>query len=176
MQRFFGILSLAVALCAGSLPLSAAHHTVQDDVVAMLDGIEKKLVDLAGATPQEKMSWRPADGIRSTSEVFMHVAGANYFLAGMLGAKPPADVDVRNLEKNVTKQADIIAQLKKSFDHARAAVESVSEAQVNDAIKMFGQDATKRKAMLTMVEHASEHLGQSIAYARMNGITPPWSQ
>ena len=83
---------------------------------------------------------------------------------------------VRNLEKNVTMQADVIAQMKKSFDHARAAVESVSEAQLEDAIKMFGQDATKRKAMLTMVEHASEHLGQSIAYARSNGVTPPWSR
>ena len=70
----------------------------------------------------------------------------------------------------------MIAQLKKSFEHARNAVKAVSEAQLNDAIKMFGQDATKRKAMITLVEHGSEHLGQSIAYARMNQITPPWSQ
>ena len=176
MKRFVGALSLAAALCLAGLPAQAAHHSVKDDVLAALDGIEKKLVDLAGATPQAKMSWRPGDGVRSTSEVFMHVAGANYFLSGMLGAAPPAGVDVRNLEKNVTTHADVIAQLKKSFEHARKAIGAVSDEQLNDAIKMFGQDATKRKAMITMVEHASEHLGQSIAYARMNQITPPWSQ
>lgn len=176
MKRFFGAVSLAAALCLASLPVQAAHHTVQDDVLSMLDGIEKKLVDLAGATPDAKMGWRPAEGVRSTSEVFMHVAGANYFLSGMLGAKPPADVDVRNIEKTVTKQADVIAHLKKSFEHARSAVKGVSEADLTAAIKMFGQDATKRKAMMTLVEHGSEHLGQSIAYARMNGIAPPWSR
>ena len=170
------VATLAVAVCLATLPAQAAHHTVQDDVLAMLDGIEKKLVDLAGATPEAKMSWRPGEGVRSTSEVFMHVAGANYFLSGMLGAAPPSGVDVRNLEKNVTKQGDVIAQLKKSFEHARSAVKAVSDAQLADAIKMFGQDATKRKAMMTLVEHASEHLGQSIAYARMNKIVPPWSQ
>ena len=176
MRTTSGALSLAAAPWLAGLPAQAAHHSVQDDILAALDGIEKKLVDLAGATPQSKMAWRPGEGVRSTSEVFMHVAGANYFLSGMLGAPAPATVDVRNLEKNVTTQADVIAQLKKSFEHARNAVKAVSEAQLNDAIKMFGQDATKRKAMLTLVEHGSEHLGQSIAYARMNQITPPWSQ
>jgi uncharacterized damage-inducible protein DinB len=163
-------------LCAASLPAQAAHHSVKDDVVAALDGIEKKLVGLAEATPQDKLGWRPAEGIRSTSEVFMHVASANYFIAGMLGAAPPTGVDVRGLEKNVTKQADIVEQLKKSFAYARSAVEAVPEDGLAGTIKMFGQDATKRKAMITLVEHSSEHLGQSIAYARTNGITPPWSQ
>jgi uncharacterized damage-inducible protein DinB len=176
MHRFLGALSLAAALLAAGLPAQAAHHTLNDDVIAALDGIEKKLVDLAGATPQAKLSWRPGDGVRTTSEVFMHVAGANYFIAGMLGAPPAADMKGRNLEKEVTKQADIIGELKKSFEYARNAVKGVSEAELGDAIKMFGQDATKRKAMLTLVEHASEHLGQSIAYARTNQVTPPWSQ
>jgi uncharacterized damage-inducible protein DinB len=176
MHRFLGALSVAAALLVAGLPAHAAHHSVKDDVLSMLDGIEKKLVDLAGATPQAKLSWRPAEGVRSTSEVFMHLAGANYFIAGMLGAPPAADMKGRNLEKEVTKQADIIAELKKSFEYARTAVNGVSEEDLGAAIKMFGQDATKRKAMITLVEHASEHLGQSIAYARMNSITPPWSK
>ena len=94
----------------------------------------------------------------------------------MLGAKPPADVDVRGLEKNVTKQADIVAHLKKSFDHARAAVKAVSEEQLGDAIKMFGQAATKRKAMVTLVEHASEHLGSIDRLRPHERHHPAWSQ
>lgn len=176
MKRFFGALTLAAALCLASFPAQAAHHSIKDDAVAALDGIEKKLVGLAEATPQDKLGWRPSEGVRSASEVLMHVATANYFIAGMLGAPQPTGVDVRGLEKNVTKQADLVAQLEKSFEYARNAVKGVSEDDLGAAIKMFGQDATKRKAVLTMVEHSSEHLGQSIAYARMNGITPPWSK
>lgn len=176
MKRLFGALSLAAVLCLAGLPAQAAPSSVKDEVLATLDGIETKLVGLAEATPQEKLGWRPSEGIRSTSEVFMHVASANYFIAGMLGAAPPTGVDVRGLEKNVTKQADLVEQMKKSFEYARNAVNGVSEEDLGATINMFGQESTKRNAMLTLVEHASEHLGQSIAYARMNGIVPPWSQ
>ena len=150
---------------------------VQDEAVAALSGIEKKLIDLAKATPEDKYSWSPMEGVRSTSEVFMHVAGANYFFGGrFLGAAAPQGVNPGQLEKTVKTQADVVANLEKSMAYAKAAIKGVSDAELDDEVDMFGRKTTKRAAIMTMVEHASEHLGQSIAYARMNKVTPPWSQ
>jgi uncharacterized damage-inducible protein DinB len=175
ISRFAALLPLLALLLSAS-PASAAHHTVNDDVAKALAGIEEKLVGLAEATPDGKFSYKPTPEVRSTSEVFMHVAAANYFLAGFLGAEKPADVNPGSLEKEVSTKAAVVAQLKKSFAHAKKAVAGVSQDDLTTAIKMFGSDSTKRGAMLTLVEHGSEHLGQSIAYARMAGVVPPWSR
>ena len=137
---------------------------------ANLDDVQDKILTLAEATPAEQFSWRPGKDIRSVSEVYMHVAGGNYFLATFLGADPPR----RNgdLEKNVTRKADVIAELRRSFDHLRAAANA---ANLEKPVKMFGRQTTGDGVLLTALNHAHEHLGQSIAYARMNGVTPPWS-
>jgi uncharacterized damage-inducible protein DinB len=132
-------------------------------------------VSLAGATPQEKFGWRPADGIRSVSEVYMHVAGGNYFLTTFLGAKMPEGF-TRDMEKTVTEKAKVIDAMKKSFAHARKAVEATSDSDLEKKVKFFGQEPSERMMMIVLVSHGHEHLGQSIAYARMNGITPPWSE
>ena len=174
MTRTLTGLALALALfLAPAAP--AAHHSVKDDVLKAVDGMEKKLVGLAEAMPQDAYGWSPMEGVRTTSQVFMHIAAANYFISGSLGAAMPSDVDVRGLEKNVTTQADVVEHLKKSIAHVREAVKAVPEDQLGEEIKMFGQDSTKRGAMLVIVEHMSEHLGQSIAYARSNKVVPPWS-
>jgi len=175
MIRILAPFALAIALVAAA-PLSAAHHSVKDDVVKAIDGMEKKLVALAEATPDDAYGWSPMEGVRTTSQVFMHIAAANYFISGSLGAEMPSDIDVRGLEKNVTSKEAVVAMLTKSIAHARAAIQAVPEDQLGAEIKMFGQDSTKRGAMLVIMEHMSEHLGQSIAYARSNKIVPPWSK
>jgi uncharacterized damage-inducible protein DinB len=138
-----------------------------------LTDVEKKIEDLAAAVPAEKYTWRPAPGVRSVSEVYMHIAGGNYFLASFVGMKPPA-YDERTLEQINDKQR-VLAELKKSFDHIRMAAMTASDADLDKPIKMFGNDTTVRGAFMTALNHLHEHLGQSIAYARMNGIVPPWS-
>lgn len=141
---------------------------------ANLDEVEEKILSLAEITPADKFSWRPAPGVRSTSEVFMHVAGGNYFLATFIGTKAPA----RNgdMESKVTAKADVVAELKKSFQHLRSAVSATSDADLEKSVKMFGNQTTYRGVQLTMLNHLHEHLGQAIAYARMNGVVPPWSR
>lgn len=175
MLRSAAFLPLLALLLSAS-PALAAHHTVNDDVAKALAGIEKKLIGLAEATPDGKFSFKPTPEVRSVSEVFMHVAAANYFLAGFLGAEMPSDVNPGSLEKEVTTKAGVVEHLEKSFAHATKAVASVSQDDLMTAIKMFGSDSTKRGALIVLVEHASEHLGQSIAYARMAGVVPPWSR
>ena len=137
-----------------------------------LDEVQDKIMSLAEATPAEKFSWRPDRGVRSVSEVYMHIAGGNYFLATFVGVDPPKmDLD---LEKKVTKKAEVIAELKKSFDHLRMAANRVDDLE--KPVKMFGNNTTQRGVLVTMLSHLHEHLGQSVAYARINGVVPPWSR
>ncbi len=138
-----------------------------------LDGVEKKLLDLAEAMPEEKYTWRPGEGVRSVSEAYMHVAGANFFLTGMIGVDPPADVG-RDLEK-ITDKAKVLELLKQSFEHVRQAALKTPDAEMDKPVKMFGRQTTVRGVFLLLALHQHEHLGQAIAYARMNSIVPPWS-
>lgn len=138
-----------------------------------LDDVQKKIVDLAATVPADKYGWRPAPGVRSVSEVYMHIAGGNYFLASFVGMKAPS-YDTRTLEKITDKQR-VLDELRRSFDHLRTAALMASDADADKMVKMFGHDTTYRAAFVTALNHLHEHLGQSIAYARMNGVVPPWS-
>ena len=145
------------------------------EFLGYLEGTEKKLLDLAGAFPAEKYGWRPAEGIRSVSESLMHIAAANYFLAGAVGMSIPEGVNPQDLEKSITEKQAVIAALKESLAHVRQAALNVSDDDGDKAVKLFGRDSTYRAVFLIIVGHNSEHLGQSIAYARMTGVVPPWS-
>jgi uncharacterized damage-inducible protein DinB len=142
---------------------------------AMLKDAETKVIELAEATPADKFTWSPGKGVRSTSEVFMHVAGANYLIPTFVGAKAPEGIDPTKLENEIKDKDAALKTLRESFVSAHAAIDAVPVADLDTKIKMFGMDVTKRYALLLLVAHAHEHLGQSIAYARMNAITPPWT-
>ena len=140
-----------------------------------LDAMHKKYVDLATAIPQEKYAWRPADGVRSIGEVFLHVSNANYNIPSLMGAPVPTGFDPKTFEKSTTDKAQIIDQLNKSFDSAHAAIEKMTNADFNKPLPKLGPDANYGDVVYLLVTHAHEHLGQSIAYARVNGIVPPWT-
>ena len=142
------------------------------ELLANFDDTQKKIVSLAEAVPAEKYSWRPSAGVRSISEVYMHIVGANYLITSALGAKPPANLD-RNMEKTVTQKEKVVEMLKQSSEHARKAL---AEADPAKSVKLFGREMTGGAVQLIVVTHLHEHLGQSIAYARSNNVTPPWSQ
>ncbi|HVE71061.1 MAG TPA: DinB family protein [Thermoanaerobaculia bacterium] len=139
---------------------------------ANLDEVQDKIMELAEGTPADKFAWRPANDVRSIAEVYMHVAGGNYFLSTYLGV--PAPKPHRDLEKTVTKKADVIAELQRSFNHLRAAAAKTKDLEKK--VKLFDDTTTHRGVLVTVLSHLHEHLGQSIAYARMNGIAPPWSR
>lgn len=156
---------------------AAARNGLRGEFFANLDEVEEKILALADATPADRYTWRPgsAADIRSNSEVFMHIAGGNYFLSTFIGAKAPANLKP-DMETTVKTKAEVVAHLRKSFHHLRSAVGALSEADLQKNVKMFGKQTTYRAVLLTMLSHLHEHLGQSIAYARMNGIVPPWSR
>ena len=148
------------------------------EFLAQQDRVEKEILGLAEATPADKYGWRPAPGVRSVAEVFTHIVGGNYGIPGFAGMKPPAGWDMeamQKMEKNVTEKAKVIEELKKSFAHLRAGIASMPDADLDKPAKFFGNDTTVRGILLVAANHEHEHLGQSIAYARMNGIVPPWA-
>jgi uncharacterized damage-inducible protein DinB len=181
-SRFFiGLLStsvvaLTVGLAQDQPKVSEATPTtgIRAELVNDVKELGKKFVDLAEAMPQKNYSWRPMEGVRSVSEVYVHVAGANYFLPTFAGIKAPEGMS-QDMEKTVTQKAKVVEMLKKSFDYLRQAILSTSDADLDKPAKMFGQETTVRGVLLTTVTHMHEHLGQSISYARMTKVVPPWT-
>ncbi len=169
-------LAVAFALAAPPAPIRAqappAPASFKAEIIRSMEDAEKKLVALAERFPQEKYSWHP-EGARSTSEVFMHVASGNYTFATFLGTPRLEGTTGAALAK-ITDKPKVIETLKASFAHIKAAIQNAPD--IDKPIKLFGRDATVREAMLVAATHCHEHLGQLIAYARVNGIVPPWSE
>ena len=137
--------------------------------------VSRQLVALAEAIPPAAYSWRPGPGVRSTSEVFMHVAIANLGLLSFTGPKAPAELNSPDLEKKVTTKADVVNWLKRSLEAVKTARANLKPGDLERHIKIDGRDATVDGVYLRIIVHANEHMGQLVAYARVNKIVPPWS-
>ena len=137
--------------------------------------VSGQLLALAEAIPEEKFTWRPAPGVRSTSEVFMHIALANFYLLSVTGPKMPADMK-EGLEKSVTSKAEVISWLNRSLEAVKSAHLAVTPKDLQRKVHIYDRDATVDGMYLRILVHANEHMGQLIAYARMSGVTPPWSK
>ena len=137
--------------------------------------VSQQLVALAEAIPADKYSWRPAPGVRSVSEVFMHITIANFALLSFTGPKMPSDLK-QDMEKTVTKKADVIDWLKRSLAAVKTARAQLKPGDLERKVKIDGKTVTVDGMYLRIIIHDNEHMGQLIAYARMNGIVPPWSK
>jgi uncharacterized damage-inducible protein DinB len=137
---------------------------------------EQRFTRLAEAVPADKYSWRPAEGVRSIGEVYAHIVAANYGLARALGTPPPAGIDPKAITAAANDKPKTVQALKDSFAHFRQAILALNDADADKPQKMFGQQTTQRGSFVMITGHTGEHLGQSIAYARMNGIVPPWTE
>lgn len=165
---------LAMACLSQVARADSTNAAVRAEILKDIDDVQGKITSLAKAVPEEKYGWKPADGVRSVSEVYMHIAGANYYLLTFIGVKPPEGIDMQGMEK-VTEKAKVLAALDASFANLKKVVGGVTDADMDKVVKIFGQDRTQRAVLSLIVNHCHEHLGQSIAYARSNGVVPPWS-
>jgi len=148
----------------------------RSEVLAEVMIQEDKFTRLAEAIPAEKYTWRPSADVRSFAEVFLHVAAANFNVYKLVGTPPPADFQAKGFEKSTTDKAKVIATLKDSFAHARKAITAMPDADLEKSMDWFGGKNTERGVLLFVVRHGAEHLGQSIAYARVIGVVPPWTE
>ena len=149
------------------------------EFVGQIQFVQGRITQLEQAFPQDKFSWRPGEGVRSVSEVFMHIAAANYLFIKTSGYEVPAgmmkDMKPQEWEKTATGKDEIQEILDRSFTDITATVKKITVKDLEKSVHVFGMDMSLRNFMLTMLGHMHEHLGQAIAYARTNGIVPPWT-
>lgn len=168
------ILSAAAYLNSKS---PSPDYGFRNEVIKELNEAEEKVTSLAEDFPQSKYSWRPEEGVRSVSEVINHIAGANFFFLNFIGIELPDGMKLDpEMEKKVTDKNDILKFVKKSFAFARDKISSMKDSELGKEVDFFGGKISTRHLLLKMAGHNHEHVGQLVAYARMNGITPAWSK
>jgi uncharacterized damage-inducible protein DinB len=186
MNRLLTVLVLvAVALYARPLSATAAEPDLADHTAASYDMkaqalldlgvVQKKFVDLANSVPDQKMTWRPSSDSRSFAEVFLHVAGERYQILSMMGAASPSGFNAKVFERMTTDKARIIEELNRSWEFTEKTINGMNNADFAKRLPKLGPQANAGDVVYILVADAHEHLGQSVAYARENGIVPPWT-
>ena len=141
-----------------------------------LGHVSQQLISLAEAIPAEKYSWRPEPGVRSVSEVMMHIAIANFYLLSVTGPKMPADITSNTQEETIKTKPEVLNYLKRSLAAVETARKALKPGDLDRKVKIQGKTVLVDGIYLRIIVHDNEHMGQLIAYARMNGIVPPWSR
>ena len=185
MRALLSLGTVATLLSVLAVPATAqTREGLMGDLIKDIAEVETKVVGLAKALPEGTYSWRPSPGVRSTGEVLAHVAADNYFLPAAMGIAAPGETGINGkdfktaaaFEKRAMTRDQVVAELSKSFAFLKTSMAAVTDAQLNAPIELFGQKTTNRSMWITTATHLHEHLGQLIAYARSNKVTPPWSK
>ena len=169
------VIASAAPLAAQQAAAPAAATGVRAEALRQIEDAETKFLRLSEAMPAEKYSWRPGEGVRSVSEVYAHAAAGNYVILRRIGAQVPEGLDVRTFEQ-VTDKAKVREMLKQSFDWTRQTVTNLSDADTENMVQWGTGQRSIREVLFYAAMHLHEHLGQAIAYARVNGIVPPWTE
>jgi uncharacterized damage-inducible protein DinB len=174
------VLAIGFLLCTGAARTYAQTPSSGFDFkaasLADVKDAESKFVGLAKAIPADKYTWRPGEGVRSVSEVFLHIVSVDYGLMNMLGTPPPESFNRQGFEKSTTDKDKIVDQLGKSFAYVESAIEKTPDAQLQKQMKLFGgKEGTGGDVLFLLITDLHEHLGQLISYARLNNVVPPWT-
>jgi len=176
------ILSLFGATSSFSNPPVGAEVIVKE-FLGQIDFVQSRVDQLLGAMPQSTMEWRPMEGVRSVSEVYLHIAFANYIVVTVTGGSVPDDIGFtmdfskeHEWDTGSTDKAEVMEDMDESFVILKKRIAELTEDDLNREVEVFGMTMTVRNFIVSMIAHCHEHLGQGIAYARMNKIVPPWSQ
>lgn len=168
-----GLMLLIAAPSGVAQQDTAAPEGFVGEFLTAESSVASRLVALAEAIPENRYGWRPAEGVRSISEVFMHVAQVNFSSAQAAGAPLPEGLP-EDLSK-VTSKAQVVSLLQGSFDLTQAVGQGMKSVDVSKPLPSTGSFSL-RAAMMLLNNHRAEHLGQLIAYARSVGTVPPWSR
>jgi uncharacterized damage-inducible protein DinB len=165
----YGALALAVALL---VPLAQAQSAkIQAAFGDDAGTLSKKFTGLARVMAG-KYDWKPGQGVRSVSDVFNLIVEENNLLADALSGTPNKEGE----PAPITDPGKMQDALRASYANLQNAITGLSDNDLQAHVKLFGEDMTKRDAVMLILEDQHEHLGQSIAYARINGVVPPWSK
>ena len=176
LLTFFG----SISLIAQTPP---SEIVLVNEFIGQADFVQGRILQLAEEMPQSTYQWRPAEGVRSVSEVYLHTAFANYICVTVSGGEVPKETGfvmdfgkANEWDTQTTDKAKIKAKIEESFKILKERMAKLTEEDLNREVEVFGMTMSVRNFIISMIAHAHEHLGQSIAYARSNGITPPWSK
>ena len=161
--------------CVAAITCHAQDNLTQSTIQGVLTYNQEQVVQLAEAFSEEQYDWRPMEGVNSVGEALLHIAGGNYYLAGKMGFPPPSDVDMTKLNE-ISGKENIIAALKTSNAFVLEKITMVETDQLAEEVDFGFAKMSKLGGLLSIMEHNGEHKGQLIAYARSNGVTPPWSE
>jgi uncharacterized damage-inducible protein DinB len=165
----YGAYVLAIALM---LPLAQAQPAKFQATFGEDAGtLSKKFGGLARVM-SGKYEWKPGQGVRSLGDVFNLIVEENDLLAGVLSGTPNTGAQ----PAPITDPGKMQDALKASYANLQKAIMGLSDNDLQTHVKLFGEDMTKQDAVMLILEDQHEHLGQSIAYARTNGVVPPWSK
>jgi uncharacterized damage-inducible protein DinB len=159
----------------GAADNTAPSYDMKGQSLQDLGVVQKKFADLANAIPADKLTWRPSPDSRSFAEVFLHVSGERYQILNLMGTELPAGFDGKTYEKSTTDKARIVEELNKSWDFTQKAINGMTNADFAKLLPKLGPQANAGDVIYVLVADAHEHLGQVVAYARENGIVPPWT-
>jgi DinB family protein len=183
-RRMIAVITAAAAVLSLSASARAQDAIPKEGAAAVktafgadLETMRGKFLGLAQAFPQDKYTWRPMDGVRSVSEVLMLIASEGYgFVPSGFGGKAGLPREEMGKLASITDKAQVIDHLTKAFAHAKSELDSVDPATLTAKRRVMGQDRTIAEIAAAIGGDMHEHLGQLIAYARMNRIVPPWSK
>ncbi|HEX6040685.1 DinB family protein [Longimicrobium sp.] len=163
-------------LTAGPARAQAPPPGFREEILRQFNNSMQKFIELAEAMPEDRYAWSPGEGVMPVARVYAHVARYNYFYpATSLGVPDPDSLHADATEQTAAK-TEVVALLRRSRDHVRQTVMAMTDEQLAAPTRLYGRDVPQWAVLLQLVAHMNEHLGQSIAYARMNGVVPPWSQ
>ncbi len=171
-------LLMTFALFALTVPgfAQSAPTDYRDEFANHFNRSSRKLVMLSSEIPAALYTWSPGEGVMSIGRVYAHIARYNYlYLAESLGIEAPSGVDWPNFE-SITDKAAIVGLLRQSIEHVKASVANMSEADLTRSTRLYGRSVAGWAVLFQLLAHMNEHVGQSVAYARMNDIVPPWSR
>ena len=172
-----GMLTLVAAAVLAVPAFAQGMPGFGEELRGQFEASADKLVALAEAMPAESYSWQPMEGVYTVAAAYMHVARYNYMYPDMyLGVEAPAGVDYGSLEERVTTKDEAVRILAASMDHVRGIMDVMSDADLAKPTELYGREVENWAVLLQLVTHMNEHLGQAIAYARMNRVVPPWSR
>lgn len=176
LRSSFSVVAVIILfLVPSSLAQDAPAH-FRDTFLQHFNYSANRMVSLAEAIPAEKFAWSPGEGVMSIERVYMHIARYNYlYPTENMGMDPPEGIDIETMESITGKEA-VIDHLKQSIRYVRHMANELSEADLTENTRLYGRTTQGWGVLFQLVSHMNEHVGQSIAYARMNGVTPPWSR
>jgi uncharacterized damage-inducible protein DinB len=165
----YGACALAVAFMA---PLAQAQPAGLQAAFGKDAGtLSDKFTGLARVMAG-KYDWKPGQGVRSVGDVFNLIVKENSMLVGVLSGTPNTGAQ----PAPITEPAKLQEALKDSYVNLQKTITGLSDGELQVPVKLFGRDMTKQGALMLILADQHEHLGQSIAYARSNGVAPPWSK